>query len=387
MRICLYTETALPLVGGQELVVDRLAREFLKLGQEVVVLAARHRGRARIRDRELPYPVVRHPRFISTYRCLGCYKWYLDRLHRRFPFEVLHCHSVQPTGYVAGCWRKPTGTRVVITSHCGDICPGSGLMAKPGAIERCQSALQRADAVVAISGFAEKCLRAVYPQLQGAERIINGVSCDDFALPVSSPTIASQLRPNEYFLFLGRVVHQKGVDLLLRAFQQVATQIGAQCVIAGDGLEREAMRVLANQLGIDSRVQFVGYVQGTDKTWLLQNAIATVMPSRLSEGCPLVALESFAAGRPVIAAKTVGLQELVNPGHTGFLAAAESPASLAEAILQAATDRTNTRRLGENARSFALQHDWPLVARRYRDLFERLLGGESQTTDGRRSAA
>src|SRR6478672_5713521 len=98
MRICLYTETALPLVGGQELVVDNLAREFLALGHEVVVLAARHRGRLAIRDFELPYKVARHPRFISTHRCLSWYKRYLERLRRTFAFDVLHCHSVHPAG-------------------------------------------------------------------------------------------------------------------------------------------------------------------------------------------------------------------------------------------------------------------------------------------------
>jgi len=387
MRICLYTESALPLVGGQEMVVDRLAREFLNLGHEVIVLAARHRGRAQIRDHELPYKVVRHPRFISTHRCVGWYKWYLGRLHRRFSFEILHCHSVQPTGYAAACWRKPAGTSVVITSHCGEICPGSGLMAKPLAGERCRKALQEADAVVAISEFAEECLRTLYPELKSVERIINGVSFHEMALPAARPVFASQLQANNYFLFLGRIVHQKGVDLLLRAFRQVSANIDAECVIAGDGLDRESMQLLANQLGIGSRVHFVGYVQGNDKTWLLQNAIATVMPSRVSEGCPLVALESFAAGRPVIATRTLGLQELVTPGQTGLLTTAESPTSLAVALTQAATDRANTDRLGKNARAFARQHDWPLVARRYCELFERLADGKSPTAREQRSAA
>src|SRR5215212_10007778 len=181
MRICLYTESALPLVGGQEIVVDQLAREFLKLGHEVVVLAARHRGRAVIRDYELPYKVVRHPRFISTHRFVSWYKRYLEHLWRQFPFDILHCHSVQPTGYVAACWPGSQGLRIVITSHCGDICPDSRLLAKPGALHRCRKALQRADAAVAISDFAEQCLRGVYPELANVERIINGVPCAQFA--------------------------------------------------------------------------------------------------------------------------------------------------------------------------------------------------------------
>jgi glycosyltransferase involved in cell wall biosynthesis len=388
MRICLYTESALPLVGGQEIVVDHLAREFLQLGHEVVVLAARHRGRLVIRDNELPYTVVRHPRFISTHRFVSWYKRYLTNLRRQFPFDVLHCHSVQPTGYVAACWADSKQVRTVITSHCGDICPDSRLLAKPGALDRCRKALQRANAAVAISDFAEQCLRGVYPELANIERVANGVPCAHFASTMLRTTEkVCKLKPGKYFLFLGRIVERKGVDLLLQAFAQASALIDAQCVIAGNGVDLDSMQLLAKQLHIDSRAHFVGHVDGDDKIWLLQNAIATVMPSRVWEGCPLVALESFAAGRPVIATKTVGLQELVQQGRTGLLVPAESTTGLAEALIRAASNRSETDRMGEAAVAFARQHDWSCVARRYCDLFERLLNESPYEDRCKRSAA
>ena len=94
MRICLYTETALPKMGGQEVVVDALARHFQELGHGVMVLAPHPRLPLRARDQALPYPVMRHPRFYSTRRFVSWYHWFLLRLHRTFRPDVLHCHSL-----------------------------------------------------------------------------------------------------------------------------------------------------------------------------------------------------------------------------------------------------------------------------------------------------
>src|SRR5690349_6071930 len=116
MRICLFTETALPKIGGQELVVDALAREFVEQGHDVVVLAQYPRRPLVANDRLLPYRVVRHPRFVSTWRLLDWYRYVLLKLHRTFPFEVLHCHSIHPCGYLGAMCRDRCDLTLVLTS-------------------------------------------------------------------------------------------------------------------------------------------------------------------------------------------------------------------------------------------------------------------------------
>src|SRR4051794_4318938 len=105
MRICLYTGTALPKLGGQEAVVDALARQFRKLGHQPFVMAPRPRLPLRPDDASLPYPVIRHPRFYSTKLLVGWYRGWLRRAHQRHRFDVLHCHDVYPTGYLAALTR------------------------------------------------------------------------------------------------------------------------------------------------------------------------------------------------------------------------------------------------------------------------------------------
>ncbi|HEX4147352.1 MAG TPA: hypothetical protein VHY20_00130 [Pirellulales bacterium] len=71
MRVCLYTETALPKIGGQELAVDALPREYTAAGHEVAVLVQHPRHPLKTADHRLPYRVARHPRFVATWRLLA----------------------------------------------------------------------------------------------------------------------------------------------------------------------------------------------------------------------------------------------------------------------------------------------------------------------------
>ena len=121
MRICLYTETALPKIGGHEMAVDALAREFLALGHEPVVLAPHPRRPLLADDGSLPYPVVRHPRFFSTHWFVSWYRWYLQRLFARQSFDVLHCIGLYPPGYLAALSRHRLNVPVLITSQGGDV--------------------------------------------------------------------------------------------------------------------------------------------------------------------------------------------------------------------------------------------------------------------------
>lgn len=376
MRVCLYTESALPMLGGQELVVDALARRFVTLGHEAVVLAPWPRGHLRPRDEELPYSVMRHPRFISTRRFLDWYGRYLARAYRKFRFDVLHCHSVYPTGYIATRCPAIDDVPVVITSHCGDVCPSSRLLRKPGLPARFAVALQRANAAIAISGFTEKRLRELSSRPSRIVRLPNGVDVGRFSRPIERPTdLKPDIQPAEYFLFLGRLVHRKGADLLLDGFALIEGNDKLHLVIGGDGPEEMVLRCRADSLGVRDRVHFMGQVEGDTKAWLLQNTLSTIMPSRISEGFPLVLLESYAAGRPVIGTRIPGLCEVICPGQMGLLVAPESPAELAGALSRVIADPEIPNRLGVEAYRFAQKHDWTQVAESHLALFHELVAG------------
>jgi phosphatidylinositol alpha-mannosyltransferase len=373
MRICLYTGSALPKLGGQEAVVDALARHLQRLGHEPTVLAPRPRLPLWPRDGKLPYPVVRHPRFFSTGPWLvDAYALFLNRLHAKRSFDVIHCHDVYPTGWIASSHRKRNGVPVVITSHGGDVRPGNRLLAKPGVARRMAIALRRADALVTIGKFTTDGFLAAGATPDNIHLIPNGVDAEPLRTSVPRPDgLDPAVGPGRYLLFIGRFSHRKGVDTLLKALSLLPPAGGVELVIAGSGDLRAAIEQDVRERQLADRVRLVGRVSGAEKSYLLQNAMAVVMPSRGWEAFPLVVLEAYAAGRPVVASDVPGLEDLVSDA-TGVLVPAESPVDWAAAMQRVRGDDAWRERAGTAARAAAAGYEWDAIARQHVELYERL---------------
>ena len=118
-------------------------------------------------------------------------------------------------------------------------------------------------------------------------------------------------------LFAGRIERGKGLDLLLQALAMVRHPFGA--VVAGDGKDLDACRALAQHLRLGTRVAFVGPVSRQQLSALYRQSSIAAIPSRNPESFGLIAIEAMAHGRPVVAFKAGGLQEVVQHGKTGFL--------------------------------------------------------------------
>jgi teichuronic acid biosynthesis glycosyltransferase TuaC len=374
MRILLYSCTAWPKLGGQEAVVDSLARHFMDLGHEPFVMAPRPRH-LKVDDRSLPYQVLRHPRFISTKRFVAWYRRWLWRAYQRFGFDILHCHDVYPTGYLAALLRDRLKCPIVITSHGGDLREGNIRMSKPGMRPKFEAAVRTADRLVAISGLTHQG----YLRLGAGENQIvaipNGVDIAPLQTPVNRPVqLAPAIEAGKYFLFMGRLTRQKGVDVLLRALALLPRCDCVRLVVAGDGHEREALGKLVQDQGLGRCVEFVGRVDGAMKSYLFQNALATVVPSRTWETSPLVVRESYAAGRPVIASRHLGLADLINEGMTGRLVKPDSAEELAGVMREFMDKPQAADQMGENARRAVAAFSWRAVAERHVALYAELRG-------------
>jgi hypothetical protein len=299
-------------------------------------------------------------------------------LHRKRPFDVLHCHSAYPCGYLAALCKSGLQVPLVITSHGGDVRPGNCRLSKPGVFQRVALALATADSLVSISRFTRQSFLALCPNPRRIVDLPNGVDAGRFARSASRPAeLDSAIAPGHYLLFLGRLHYRKGVDVLLEALAKLAPTEGVELVVAGDGDERQPLQDRAKWLGLPSRVAFVGPTAGDAKAWLLQNALATVCPSRQWEAFPLVVLESHASGTPVVATRIAGLEDVVRPGQTGWLVPPESPGELAGLLDSIRRNSEPARRMGVEARASAQAYDWQTIAGRHLDLYRELIDGHA----------
>ncbi len=182
---------------------------------------------------------------------------------------------------------------------------------------------------------------------------------------------ASQAPPAEglfRFLYLGRVESAKGIDVLLRAFAQVAAAVPhARLDVAGSGTRIDALRQAYSAL---PQVQFHGHVTGPAKAELITQADVLVMPSIVREVFGNSIIEAFAFGKPVLATRIGGMPELVHPGQTGLLVEPDDVDGLAQALCELAAAPEHVRDMAPACAAAAYDYTLETVTDRYLQAYE-----------------
>jgi glycosyltransferase involved in cell wall biosynthesis len=192
-------------------------------------------------------------------------------------------------------------------------------------------------------------------------------------IPTGVPVLPQRLlmSAEPRVVFAGRLVVEKGVDLLLRAMATLLPQLPtASLLIAGDGPERQRLESLAVELGITHAVHFSGRVLPAELEARAADAWVQIVCSRWAEPFGIVAIEAMMRGVAVIASEGGGLGELVEPGRTGLRVARGSVDDLAGAMLQILSDRSRAAAMGEAGRRRALaEYSQDTMVHRFETLY------------------
>jgi glycosyltransferase involved in cell wall biosynthesis len=179
---------------------------------------------------------------------------------------------------------------------------------------------------------------------------------------------APRTRARAAAVYLGRLeTAQKGLDLLLEAWSALPPGFNADLIIAGDGPDEEALRAMADRLGLNQRVHFVGRVAAEDRFDLLASAEIVVMPSRY-ETFGMVAAEALAVATPVVGFAIPCLRGLVDD-TTGILVEPFDTAALAAAIESLLRNRAHARTLGGAGPAVVAGLRWDRLADQQADVY------------------
>jgi 1,4-alpha-glucan branching enzyme len=119
-------------------------------------------------------------------------------------------------------------------------------------------------------------------------------------------------------LFFGRLVPEKGVQILLESVPRLVKRVsGVHLLVAGRGPYEEHLRSLSERLGVNDRVSFIGFVNDEELSGILEQSRVAAFPS-IYEPFGIVVLEAMAAGVPVVVSDTGGLQDIVEHGVDGY---------------------------------------------------------------------
>ena len=364
MRICLFTPTFLPLIGGTEFVTDSLARQFCSKGHDVVVLA-----HGRQTELAVPYDVVWYSKPIL-------HRWFPERigrhlhdLHKRHRFDIVAANYGTPTGYAAVRIGHRKNVPVVVVSHGGDLHLSSMRRRHKHLWTRIERAYRQADGLVAISPYVEQLIRQINPDPNHLELIANGIDPDDLNRPAQRPGDYDDTRP--FCLALGNLRPMKGFDDAIKAFARIRSRIQPTIlVIVGAGKLDAELRQEAKALNVSDDVLFLGPRTGSDKRWLLQNCRFGVAPS-IEEGHPIVGLEFLAVGKPLICSTIEAFDGMHEDQVNALRVEARQPEQLAEAILR--MDTMDLEAMGAISRQRARSYGWPEIADRYLSFFETVI--------------
>lgn len=215
----------------------------------------------------------------------------------------------------------------------------------------------------------------------GAKSVVH---VPNFAPRRRTATVRGAGRDSSRLLFAGRLVREKGADLLISALALLPPSVNLD--VAGDGPQREELERQCRDVGVASRITFHGDLSQEDLHSLYARSAALIVPSRWMENSPLVIFEALAAGLPVIGARRAGIEELVRHGETGLLFAPDRPASLALSIRELLADEN---RRAEMSRASELWSNTEFSPERHLQrltaTYEELCGA-NQAASSRRSA-
>lgn len=328
LKVAMFTNNYLPFIGGVPISIERLRQGLLALKDQVLIVAPSYRKR---RDKE--QQVVRTPSLFSfgdnsEFRFANIFSGYVRRQVKRFKPDIIHSHHPFWIGSLGVYMARRLRIPVVYTYHTR-LEHYAHFVFLPGSLFR------NIIAHFLVRRFANKCDSVVVPTHSTEEYLrMIGVKTSIYVQPTGieferfqqrdEATIRKlreqqKLTDEPVFVSVSRLSNEKNIDFMLEAlatFKQRSNQ-PFKFLMIGDGHQRQRLQQKVAELGLADSVRFVGAVPPQEMASWYQLADVFLFASQ-SETQGMVILEAMAAGLPVVAVRSSGIDDVVVDGVNGF---------------------------------------------------------------------
>lgn len=292
-----------------------------------------------------------------------------DRLQRfrAYP-DLTHAHFIWPNGFVGAKLKEEYGIPFVVTAHGYDIYDLP--FRDAGWKGRIEAILNAADVVITVSNSNRECAKKL--NVTAPVKVVPNGFRHDLFYPMRMEACRKTLNlplNRKILLSVGNLVEVKGYTHLIDAISEVVRErTDVLCLIVGRGELKHRLEKKVSALGLEQCVRLIGgKPHGEIPLWM--NACDLFVLPSLRESFGIVQVEAMACGKPVVATKNGGSEEIVIPGKTGLLCDAADPRGLAERIVRALNMPWDADAIADEVRPYS----WECIRRKLSWVYSSLI--------------
>jgi glycosyltransferase involved in cell wall biosynthesis len=362
LKVAMFTNNYLPFIGGVPISIERLRCGLEKLKDTVLIVAPRYKNK-----REKEKNVIRMPSIFSfgeksEFRFANIFSSAVRKKVKAFKPDIIHVHHPFWIGSLGVYMARRLKVPAVYTYHTR-LEHYSHFVFLPGSLFR------NIIAHFLVRRFANKCDAVIVPTDSTEEYLrMIGVTAPTYVQPTGieydrfqhvEPTEVEKLKKRlkikgeTVFVSVSRLSNEKNIDFMIDALAELkkATDKPFRLLIVGDGHQKQRLQTKIDELGLKQTIQLVGSVAPEKMANWYQLGDAFLFASQ-SETQGMVILEAMAAGLPVVAVRSSGIDDVVEDGFNGYKTPARQAVWL-ERVERLLNDEELLGQLSGNAENFA----------------------------------
>ncbi|GGE55460.1 hypothetical protein GCM10011533_04880 [Streptosporangium jomthongense] len=328
LRVAMFTNNYLPFIGGVPISIARLRRGLEHLGHKLLIVAPRYKDQPQIEDH-----VVRVPSLLSMgekreFRLANIFLRRIRKRVRAFHPDIIHLHHPIWLGSLGLFMARRLKVPAIYTYHTR-LEHYAHFVPLPGLIFR--NLISHA----LIRRFANKCDGVIVPTYSTEEYLrMIGVKTPTFVQPtgieyqrfqavteeeISKLRTSLKLGNETIFISVSRLSNEKNIDFMLEAINRLRQQSSKpfRFLMIGDGHQRDRLQNRIRELGLEDHATLVGAIPPDDMAVWYRLGDVFLFASK-SETQGMVILEAMAAGLPVVAVRSSGIDDVIRQGFNGF---------------------------------------------------------------------